>query len=106
MTNQKKLFEEDRATNYKDYFEPVTIYQPKLKNIFDSIKYLNYQDYLEFKDDFMRAFQVLRRETLSHEAKQKAWERIVLELEQQFGYKKPQSTSSAAERMRKYRAKN
>ena len=103
MAIQSKLFDEN-STKYHIYFDQVISYRPNLKMIYEAIKHLDYSHFMNFRDEFMRHYESISGEIKTADAKQKYWERVIKDLEIEFDYKKPQSTTKAAEAMRKLRA--
>ena len=103
MNHQNRLFDELNP-NFKDYFRQVISYEPELQKIADVVKNLSYNELIEFRSEFIRTYESISIEPKTEEAKAKYWERLINNLEIQFNFKRPQSTSRAAQTKRRYRA--
>lgn len=79
------------------------IYKPNLEKIYHAIRYMNYREFIEFRHDFINYYEKRSGECKTLAAKGKYWERVVTEIEREFGFDRPQSTSMKAEYMRKKR---
>lgn len=104
MVKQSKLFE-DWAYDYKTFFKEEIVYRPDLEKIFSLIRHMNYDEFMEFRVDFMRFYEQITEEFKTAEAKNKFWERVIQEIESKFQFKRPQSMTKAADHMRRLRAR-
>ena len=104
MIKQSKLFD-DVPYDYKTFFREEIVYRPDLDKIFNVIQHMNYDDFIEFRSDFMRFYEQITEEFKTTDAKNKFWERVIQEIELKFNYQRPKSMSKAAENMRRLRAR-
>jgi hypothetical protein len=74
--------------------------------LFNCIKNLPYQEYLKVRKRVIDYAVLSLAVKNTEDSKAKYWEKIVNHLEKNFEYRRPESYSKDAERMRKRRAEN
>jgi hypothetical protein len=80
------------------------VYAIDYEYLYNCIKHMPYKEYLEIRGRTITTAVIKNAIESSEAAKQKFWERTVVILETRYGFQRPLSNSSAAERMRRKRA--
>jgi hypothetical protein len=101
MENGKLFDDNNFFSTDKIFIEIIKIsYDIDYEYLFNSLKLVSYDEYCKIRKKVMSAAVKNMSVVDTEVAKQKYWERIVLQLESKFNFQKPKSYKRDAERMR------
>ena len=97
-----KLFDDEKFFSAdKIFVEIIKIsYEIDYEYLYNNLKLVSYDEYCKIRKKVMNAAVKKMSVVDTDVAKQKYWERIILQLESKFNFQKPKSYNRDAERMR------